>query len=264
MVTFILLLFLNCQMQDIRNTNYGSMMIRQGELYVGLPSSSVESQCFLKRILYGRPDAPFSNEQIFKSLMNKTNEKAPGNIVIENNYVNSAIITDNESFIYPIIGSQVVNFPIAFLPRYFGKGYTIFETKKGNNLNTISLSVKQGLINNTNICNECSFTLKYQSDFPEIFLNSFWYISIASKMTLITIEMNGFVSDYDDSSKEGKVKLVMISSQYPGKDKFWELLDEDGIKEISFNNKGSSLALEISTSVDIGGYDSDLYIKANT
>lgn len=258
---FLLFLLTYSIQQNINTANLPFGINNISKLYLGRPSSDFPKAAFIMKLLYGRSDVPFTFKDLYDNYWKIGVGGVPGVLIIDKNFTRAGVFTDDHKFIMPVEGGNISLISNFDIPSYFTKGYAI--KINGPPIAESYPDILIAQINDSSFCRICESKIWLDKSRYRYEENLWWYITIQSRDSHFIIYFIGYIQSFNPNNNEGKLKIVLISSQYPGSDILSKLVDYDKLSLLTFIDYDSFLTFEVNSTIDINGYDSRLYVKGD-
>jgi len=261
MIMILLIILSISNQQELNTSNYEHGIPFLARLYWNQSSSDYPKAAFIMNILYGRTDVPFAISDLHQNYGSIGKGGVPGNIIIDNKYVNVGVFIENWRFLIPVPGGQISNFSNIQIDEFFPNGYIIKQHNPP--LQTAIPDIIIASMNETIFCKICEANLLMDRTINKFSENIWWYFHIQSRDSLIIFELHGYLLSYNPNTGKGNVKLIVLFSQIPGMDLRYQLASEDQINVWNFLDFGKYLEFQINSTLKVNGYDTNLYIEGN-
>ena len=255
----IFILFFFSLSQDINNTNYKSSGARLAFLLLNQLSSNFPRAAFLDRVLYGHTDVPFLVPDIYNNMGNFINGALQeSDIIIDSGKSYGAVAYNSSHFILPVKNDLVKIVNASSIKDYFPAGYIIkrpsFSMAKSQNINIFNAK-----INSSTFCKACEGYITHNKDYSKYEDNTFIYLMIESRDSLITMFFGGYLESYNPNTGEGKYRLVVYEFESPGNEPQFSLANGPS-NCIAIIDNDNSMMFKINSTFLIDGYNSEVFI----
>ena len=204
---------------NINNANGNYYIVQYALTFVGRKTSDFANGNFIKQILFGHIDLPWTIQDLIKDFGTPASisDFSVGNIIFSKSNVKYpliGIVMDKNYTIIPIENEEISIIHNIEVNSYFHDGYIM--RKSQDYFYDYGGNIYKATLNNSIFCKQCDPQIRnIKIPDPTDYLNQFRVFYVISRDSHILISLLGYINSVDEASRNGTIKFLLSEVKLP-------------------------------------------------